>query len=377
MAIKKNGISAQLQKNLTQEVYKPLLESHKNLSLGVGVIHKKQEYRFYFGPSYSFFDLASLTKPIFTMSVCMWLEDQNPGFINQSVKTHLPWFTHPQVKIKDLLSHQSAAPALFPVFEQLQVTTVDEGLAPLNVLLRNVDFDQEEGVYSDVGFFILGAVLEEVFNMTLFEIFLSFQNQNTSPLTQWHGMHFRRTGDKNDIKKYAPTEKCPLRNKVIQGEVHDESCWKMGGVSTHAGLFGGLDDVMKWVKTLNSVFHDKKGYSKKTIESFYKKQKTDWRLGMMCPSKPRSTAGDHFSSDSYGHLGFTGTSIWVDPAKDLSVVVLSNRTYPDRRINVLNQFRPHIHNIIAQTLDPALDSSLDLTLNSTSDSTLDSALGER
>ncbi|MCO5114432.1 MAG: beta-lactamase family protein [Bdellovibrionaceae bacterium] len=352
MALSKTAITKTLQAQLLKDVFVPLQESHKDLSLQMAVLYKNEQWKFSFGKSFKFFDLASLTKPIFAMSLCMYLEDRSPGFVSQTVSSHLPWFKFPKVKIKDLLAHQSGAPALYPVFEELKHDTLS-GLAPLNLLIREVDFNMSEPVYSDVGFFILGAVLEEVFNRPLIEVFKdAHQGQMSSALTEaWGTMHFRMTGQKKeDSKNYAPTENCPLRHKVIQGEVHDESCWKMGGVSTHAGLFGSLEDVSQWVRVLNQVFQGNKFYSRKTISTFYKKQIGDWRLGLMVPSRPRSTAGETFSEASYGHLGFTGTSIWVDPKQDLSVVVLSNRTYPDRRINMLNQFRPHIHNLVAKVI---------------------------
>lgn len=355
MTAQESKLSRHLRQELKQQVYLPLVETHKDLSLQIAVLNKNQELKYSFGPSYKFFDLASLTKPIFTMSLCMFLEENFKGFTEEKVNHYLPWFKYPQVKIKDLLSHQSGAPALYPVFENLHHTTL-EGLSPLNQLLRQVDFESmSEPTYSDVGYFFLGAVLEEKFNRPLWEIFKDFKEervsgQGLSLVSAGSQMHFRITGDKTNIKVYAPTERCALRNKKIQGEVHDESCWAMGGVGTHAGLFGRLEDVIDWVKVLNLTFQKQKGFSKATIDRFYKKQKGDWRLGMMVPSFPRSSAGEFFSSASYGHLGFTGTSFWVDPKAELSVIVLSNRTYPDRRMNLLHQFRPHIHNLVYKTV---------------------------
>lgn len=338
-----------LKKLINKEVFVPLLKDHKDLSLQLAVIYKQQVGQWSFGPKYKFFDLASLTKPIFTMSLFFFLEQEQKGILQKQVQSFLPWFKHKNVKVKDLLAHQSGAPALYPVFKKLQSSTTQIGLTPLNLLLRDIEFSETESVYSDVGYFILGAIIEEIFNLSLYEVFLKFKNAELkTSLAEWGNMHFRFTGELHNKKDYAPTEKCPLRGKMIQGEVHDESCWKMGGVGPHAGLFGELKDVVNWVKTLNQVFGQNKFYKNSVIEAFYKKQKGDWRLGTMSPSQPRSTAGRYFSPQSYGHLGFTGTSFWVDPTKELSVIVLSNRTFPDRRINVLGQFRPYIHDVIHQ-----------------------------
>lgn len=328
----------------------------KTESLKIGVIDGKNIYQFKYGKNYQFYDLASLTKPIFTMSALMYYEDQIQPIINLKVVDVLPWFkASNEITVKDLLAHQSGAPALYPVFKNLKYSTV-QSLDPLNVLIRDVPFDQKTVVYSDVGFFVLGAILEVIFNKPLLYIFEDLKSHFN--LGQ---MHFNLTSKKLSYSKnlYAPTENCPLRQKIIQGEVHDENCWQMGGVGPHAGLFGMMEDVLKWVNQLNTLLSPKKTILKEskitklkpsTIKSFLKKQKGDWRLGMMVPSRPISSCGQYFSDASYGHLGFTGTSFWVDPKADLSVVILSNRTYPNRDNKNFNILRPLIHNTIWETL---------------------------
>jgi CubicO group peptidase (beta-lactamase class C family) len=112
----------------------------------------------------------------------------------------------------------------------------------------------------------------------------------------------------------------------------------MGGVAPHAGLFGKLEDVLEYGKALRL------SYKKKS--ALFKKQVEGWANGFMTPSGEETTAGKYFSKKSIGHLGFTGTSFWYDPEAELFIVILSNRTYPDRDNAHFNKFRPLIQNII-------------------------------
>lgn len=354
----------ELKKNLDQAIVSEL--KGKAESLKIGVIKGSNFYAFKYGVDYKFYDLASLTKVIFTVCAFMHYEDQVGAIIHKKVIEILPWFkASSQVQVKDLLAHQSGAPALYPAFKELEFPTF-EGLAPLNLLVRDIPFDQKEVVYSDVGFFVLGAILEEIYNKPLFQIF-----EDLRDVFEMGQLHFNplngqkgQRGQKPKFKKsiYAPTEDGFLRNKRIQAEVHDENCWKMGGVGPHAGLFGRLEDVLLWLHDFNQKLRPQFNYkskskstplasfSKKTTQAFLQKQRGDWRLGMMVPSRPQSSCGSYFSDSSYGHLGFTGVSFWVDPKVDLSVVILSNRTFPDRENKSFNIFRPLIHNIVWETL---------------------------
>lgn len=352
-----NSIKNNLRKNLDSLFFEHPLKD-KAESLNVGIIHKNNFYKFNWGTNYKYFDLASLTKPIFTMSAFLVYEEFYAPVIHKSVDNILPWFKPnfgtnlnayncgEKIKVSDLLSHQSGARALYPVYKELEFDTL-ENLNPLNELIRNAPFDQTTSVYSDVGFFYLGAILEEIYNKPLFNIF-----EDLRSYFEMSDLHFNPLNQKSVYKKslYAPTEICKLRNKIIQGEVHDENCWRMGGVGPHAGLFGSLDGVLNWTANIMNVFKVKSQFSKLTSQKFLKKQKGDWRLGLMVPSKPVSSCGQYFSEDSYGHLGFTGTSFWVDPQKDLAVVILSNRTYPDRDNKSFNILRPLIHNTVWETL---------------------------
>lgn len=344
-------------KNLKlDEALKSVLKEHalvgKTESLKIGVLYKKQAFEFHFGSNkYTYYDLASLSKVIFSVTACYHFESEVSSILNKKVSDILPWFSSkPSITVLDLLAHQSGAPAVYPVFKDLKFPTLN-GLGPLNLIVRDIPFDQNGSVYSDVGFFLLGAVLEEIFQKPLYFIFehlREFYPQLYHKHNGKAGLHFNPVGLPSQYPKakYAPTEVCSLREKTIQAEVHDENCWRMGGVGPHAGLFGGLRDVMQWLKEFNLLLSK----NTKIEKAFLKKQKGDWRLGLMVPSKPKSSCGQYFSDQSYGHLGFTGTSFWVDPKVDLSVVILSHRTFPSRDNKSFNILRPLIHDTVYTSL---------------------------
>ena len=159
-----------------------------------------------------------------------------------------------------------------------------------------------------------------------------------------------------DENFYAPTEFCPVRKKVLKGVVHDENTWALGGVSTHAGLFGSIDDMGWYMLHLRSqILGIAKYFIKlKTTQAFVKRARPegrgDWSLGFMMPTPGKSSCGGYFSLNSIGHTGFTGTSMWYDPKSDLAVSVLSNRLVYGRENRSFVELRPLIHNWIVEGL---------------------------
>jgi CubicO group peptidase (beta-lactamase class C family) len=153
---------------------------------------------------------------------------------------------------------------------------------------------------------------------------------------------------------FAPTEECPVRRKLIQGEVHDLNCWSLGGVSTHAGLFGSIDDVGWFSLHLRSHLLGIARYNirQKTAQLFAKRAlpegKGDWAMGYMMPTPGSASCGNYFSLDSIGHTGFTGTSVWYDPKMDMSVIILSNRVLYGSDNKAFGKLRPDIHNWIVE-----------------------------
>ena len=183
--------------------------------LRVAVLFQGSIFYWSSGRVYKYYDLASLTKVIFTVSAFMNLEEEQPGIVNRRVQSILPWLkSGGSKKIQDFLSHASGAPALFPVFRRLKFSTL-EGLSSLNALIRNVEFKGENPLYSDVGYFVLGACLEELYNQPLIDIYKSLQDRFNLGTIHFNPLDKTMKALKRD---YAPTEKCLLRKKGIQGE---------------------------------------------------------------------------------------------------------------------------------------------------------------
>ena len=153
-------------------------------------------------------------------------------------------------------------------------------------------------------------------------------------------------------KKIPPTEECLWRKKIVQGEVHDENSYVMGGISGHAGLFSNAGNIAKYCKMiLNKGFYNGKQIIKKeTVMEFTSRTKgiksCRWSLGWRMFMGKNDVIGNVMSPESFGHLGYTGTSLWIDPALKLITVLLTNRVHPTRENKKISEFRPILHDEI-------------------------------
>ena len=164
------------------------------------------------------------------------------------------------------------------------------------------------------------------------------------------------------INRIAPTEDDQyFRYQLLRGIVHDENAYLIGGVSGHAGLFSTAEDIGAYCKMLVNDGHylGSRYFSKDIIKKFIKRQNitkgSDYGLGWDTPSRNgKSAAGDYFSDSSFGHMGFTGTSMWVDPEEEIIVVLLTNRVYPNRNKKNINKrmytFRREFHNSLMKEI---------------------------
>lgn len=307
------------------------------------------------GSTYPIYDLASLTKIIFTQQCMMQAYDQGHWNLETKVKELVPDFAFSDIKITELLTHTSGLEWWKPFYKDIRPN--DSWQTKRLWLLREINKTELKqtgnAVYSDLGFMVLGFVLESIYKKNLLEIWQNAKN-DFYPTTSLD-FHIDNV-PLEDFSHYAPTEECPFRHKVMRGEVHDENTWALGGISSHAGLFGSVDDVAAYGLNLRSQLHGIARYKikQKTAQLFAARaidqEVGDWALGYMMPSIENASCGPHFSIHSIGHTGFTGTSIWYDPRQDLLVVALSNRVNYGRDNRRYVSLRPQIHSWIFEAI---------------------------
>lgn len=308
----------------------------------------------------TFFDLASLTKPFCTvLSILHLIETKklslaNP--INTFFNTKTAHFLK-NINIEHLLSHSSGLKAYTPFYMDFQPVQEKENKKRM---LKSIFSEKliytpgEKCVYSDLGFIILGEILERVTGNTL-DVY--FSTKIARPLGLEKKLVFRPFDEygKKSKEDIAATQNCPWRKRILQGEVDDEHSWLLNGVAGHAGLFGTIQGVLELcVHILNQWKAREKSplYSNALIQKALARKYTDrtWCLGFDTPSSSGSSGGSYISPNSVGHLGFTGTSFWIDPEKDVVVVLLTNRIHPDRNNDKIKQFRPLLHDTVFKAL---------------------------
>ena len=295
------------------------------------------------------YDLASLTKVIATTAACMRLYDQGKFHLEQTLVELLPEFAgsdprRSRVTLRMLLAHSSGLPAYARLFETARDRAALLAQACQVALVSDPGSHAE---YSDIGFILLGAALERMMDEPLDR----FCNREIFPqFGQLVSFNFRKFPFSSWI---PPTEKDrAFRHRVVGGEVNDENAWVMGGVAGHAGCFAPARDVAAFAQII--LNGGAPLFQRHTVELFTQRQAspagTSRALGWDTPSQP-SQSGKYFSPRSYGHLGYTGTSLWIDPERHLSVTLLTNRTWPDRSSQAIKQIRPAFHDAVVEAID--------------------------
>ena len=259
-----------------------------------------------------------------------------------------------------LLAHSSGLPAYEKLF--LKARTRDELLHSAFTMPLAAD-PGTRAEYSDIGFMILGAALERLADEPLDrfcqrEIFapLAMTNTTFNPPLEIRAQ-IPPTADEREKPRATPrasqptSERSTFRKRIIQGEVQDENAFILGGVAAQAGLFSSALDLAKFAHTM--LNGGRPILRPETIALFTRRESapegTSRALGWDTPSAP-SQSGKYFSRNTYGHLGYTGTSLWIDPARQLSVTLLTNRTWPDCTNKAIKQVRPRFHDAIIEAL---------------------------
>ena len=279
------------------------------------------------------YDLASLTKPVATTTVAMRLVEEGRIDLGSAVAAHEPaWHgaDRAHVTLLDLLEHSGGLPAWAPLWRlssgRDRVVAAACGV-PLEYTPRS------QSVYSDLGFIALGAVLERAGRAALDELFARVRGAG---FPGGEGLPLGFTPDPALHRRAAPTRFSEARERLLVAEVDDDNAWAMGGVAGHSGLFGSAAAVGAFARTVlkalaGDAAAERRLAGRDTLRRFLvpstvpgSSRALGWDL-----MRSTSSCGTRMSASAFGHTGFTGTSLWIDPALDFYAVLLTNRIHPD------------------------------------------------
>jgi CubicO group peptidase (beta-lactamase class C family) len=318
------------------------------------------------------FDLASLTKPLATTTAILLLVDEGAVELDAPVAKYLPLFSErgkEAVTIRHLLTHSSGLKpwrAYHELFRKRErktgETLIGTPEARASVIDRTVRSalvhePSEAAVYGDLDFIVLGAVVEAVGGQRLDEF---CRERIFGPLEMSDTFFIPIGRDEPPLpgptkRRIAATENCPWRDRVLWGEVHDPNASVMGGVAGHAGLFSTVDDVVKFGRIIVDVWHGRsEALPREPLRQFLTRQNlpvsSDWALGWDTPTEGASSSGKHFSKNSVGHLGFTGTSLWIDLDREIVIALLTNRVHLIAKKSRFG-LRPIVHDAIVEAFE--------------------------
>lgn len=293
------------------------------------------------------FDIASITKVVATTAAAMLLHQRGQLDLETPLGRLVPEFVEGRtaadaarrVRLRHLLAHSSGLPGYVEFFRTA------ESAADVWAALVRLRLEAEPGTrteYSDPGFMLLGKALEALMK---------------EPLAAWvkreifGPLGMGATGYCPDAEARAgipPTEEDTwLRHRRIQGEVQDENAWLLGGVAGHAGVFSNVPDLLRFA---GEILAGKRLLKGATVELFAQRQRPEGSsraVGWDTPS-PKSSSGHHFAAGSIGHLGYSGCSLWIDRSARVAVALLTNRTWPDRKSQLIREVRPAFHDAVRE-----------------------------
>lgn len=303
------------------------------------------------------FDIASLTKVVGTTAAAMLLVQRGQLDLDTPLGEILPQFLDGRapgdlargVTLRHLLAHNSGLPGYVELF---RTASIPDSLMHACLALPLEAEPGTRAEYSDPGFILLGKALEAVMH---------------EPLDSWLGREvFAPLGMVATGFCVAPVERGAIpptevdtwfRHRLIQGEVQDENAWVLGGVAGHSGLFSKVDDLLRFTDAVLGGAAQSQPtaalFGRGVLNRFTQRQEpagNERALGWDTPSPNASSAGKHFSSHSVGHLGFSGTSLWIDLDAGVATVLLTNRTWPDRKNQLIRKVRPAFYDAVREAL---------------------------
>jgi serine-type D-Ala-D-Ala carboxypeptidase len=306
------------------------------------------------------FDLASLTKTLATTLLILMEAEAGRLALDDPVVTHVPEFggsDRRDVTLRHLLTHTSGLPKWFPLY-------VDPGdparCATVASALGALPLEYEKGtrvVYSDPNFILLGLVLERIAGRPLDALFaervagpLGLTRTGYRPSPELRA-EIAATERGNAFERRMCGDECARfdgwRTDVIWGEVHDGNAYFLGGVAGHAGLFGTASEAARIAEQFlpgSVLLRESLGLVRTNFTPGLEEHRS---LGWQLASTPESAAGPSLAPESFGHLGFTGTSVWVDPLRERVYVLLTNRVHPTWRDIPMNAIRRRAHELMA------------------------------
>lgn len=305
------------------------------------------------------YDLASLTKPLATTLAILVLLKEQRIKLHDLVSDIFPQtgMARHRISVRNILSHSAGFLAYKPYYLELcKVMAGEKGETLLNLLAKENQAYKPgtHTLYSDLGFMLLGLIVEKKSGLGLTEF---FREKIAAPVGLTQKLFYSPIYFEHIKKHYAPTEDCLLRKKILIGEVSDENAHALGGVAGHAGLFGTIGGVLEMGVHLLDQWQGREehpNYQASDLCQFLTRQNipdSTWALGFDTPSSIGSSGGRYLAPTSVGHLGFTGTSFWIDPTRNLVMVLLSNRVHPSRENNQIKQFRPLFHETVMESLN--------------------------
>jgi CubicO group peptidase (beta-lactamase class C family) len=295
---------------------------------------------------HTMWDMASLTKVVGLTSGLMQLVAAGKIDLDAPVQKHLPAWTGPnkqRVLVRQLSTHTSGLPA-FKAYDA--ITHDPDSLAKLMFATPLDTLPGAKMVYSDIGAYLLGRIVEQVSGQSLDQ----YLHDHVFEPAGMHETMFRPPFSL--FPRIAPTEyDSTQRHRLVRGMVHDERAYYLGGVSAHAGLFSSAHDVARFTQMLlnKGMIDGRRVLPASAITQFTKRQVADRALGWQKPDGNNS-GGHRLSEEAFGHTGFTGTSIWVDPPRDVYIVLLSNRVNPTRANNRIGRVRVQLADAVMSSI---------------------------
>ena len=310
------------------------------------------------------YDMASVTKVAATTLVAMGLWEKKKLVLDIPIKSYLPEYgggEKDKITLRHLLTHSSGSHWWVDLWNK--ASNKEEAYKYIYDL--PLDFSPGDSmIYSDLGLILIMDIIETVTGSTLDKL------ANRSIYKPMGMKNTMFNPPKTLLKRIAPTEiGGSMKRPLIHGDVHDENSHFLGGVSSQAGLFSTAEDMAALAQMLinGGIYRHRRFFKPSTIQDWtmrqYIPQSSERALGWDTPSNKGSSAGDYFSKESYGHMGFTGTSFWIDPTREIAIVLLTNRVHPTRERGGMYQVRRDFHNaamkaILKEMGEPVMETDM-------------------